>query len=352
MFVQCLTSLWVTYLSRYAFSAPASLSGTALTFFTPELSALNVSNPSRQWLSNAFPIPNSHVTLVFKMGRPLNHAPVTALLLEASTNVKEMIKKKSGFAHPDKMPISYSSAEGAELQIYNSGETDLGMTWGGLGNVVRGLWLYLVKGERYESCHFDIFVATTTSIYIHVGWGNLVEPNAPQRKSRHISRRSSTFLSTRVVSSGISNPALRNSSLLHANSLNLTLPPFRFRVPNTEMTLSINIRSDAINFEDVQSLLAKANTRIQFEIVIHGADTSMPDESFRYHLKGTTIYLELISWKRPPHAMTWRQVAEAVEGLALFYFASHSEGCSFDIFYGPNDVNIGIGQIAKHEELS
>ena len=157
-----------------------------------------------------FPIPNSHVTLVVELGRPLNHARVAALLLVANANVDEMIKKESVFAYPDKMPVSYGSAEGTELQIYNAGEVKGGMTWGALGNVVRGLWLYLVEGERYESCHFDIFVATTPSIYNHIGWGNLVEPYAPpsklviphepgnvtQRKSRHMSRTSSTFLKT------------------------------------------------------------------------------------------------------------------------------------------------------------
>ena len=291
---------------------------------------------------------------------------MTALLLVANTNVDEMIKKESAFAYPVNMPISYGSAEGTELQIFNSGEIEGGMTWGALGNVVHGLWLYLVESERYESCHFDIFVATTPSIYIHIGWGNLVEPNAPpgrlviphepgnvtQRKSRHISRTSSTFLSTRVVGSGISDSALRHSSLLHANSLNLTLPPFRFRVPNTEMTLSVSVRSDAIKFEDVEYLLAKANTGIQLGIVIHGANTSMPDESFRYDLESDGIFLEMTSWKRPPDGIIRRQLTEAVEGLALFYFASQSQGCSFDIFYGPNDVIIGIGQIAKREELS
>ena len=291
---------------------------------------------------------------------------MAALLLVANALVNDEVEESGKYAHPKHMPFSYGSDEGTELQIYNSGEVSGGMTWGQVQTVVQGLWLYLVKGERSESCHFDLFAAHTPSIYFHIGWGNIVEAivppskpvievepgNVTHKRSRDTSRRLSVFPSTRAVDPDIVNSTLTNSSLLNSSSFNLTAAPFRFRVPNTEMTLSMSVRSEPIGFETIEALLIEANSEIQDEINTHRASSAIPDASFRCDLDSEGIFLEIASWRPPPDGLTWGQLAEAIEGLGLFYFASHRQECLFDILYGDYEVMIGIGRIAKWEEMS
>ena len=291
---------------------------------------------------------------------------MTALLLGANVLVNVEVEKSGIYAHPKHMPFSYSSDDGTELQIYNSGETSDGMTWGQMQTVVQGLWLYLVDGDRSESCHFDLFAAQTPSIFLHIGWGNIVEAivppskpvievkpgNASHKRSRDISGRLSVFSSTRAVDPDIVNSTLTNSSLLKSSSLNLTAAPFRFRVPNTEITLSVSVRSEPIRIETIEALLIEANSEIQDEINTHRASSAIPNASFRCDLDREGIFLEIASWRPPPDGLTWGQLAEVIEGLGLFYFASHRRGCLFDILYGDYEVMIGIGRIAKREEMS
>ena len=290
---------------------------------------------------------------------------MVALLLGANALVNEKVEKRGIYAHPKQMPFSYGSEEGTELQIYNSGEVSDGMTWGQMQTVVQGLWLYLVDGERSESCHFDLFVAQTPSIYLHIGWGNIVEaivpPSKPvievkqgkaiHKRSRDVSRRLSVFSSTRAVDPDIVNSTLTNSSLLNSSSLNLTAAPFRFRVPKTEITLSVSVRSEPIGIETIEALLIEANSEIQDEINTHRASSAIPDASFRCDLHREGFFLEIVSWRPPPDSLTWGQLAEAIEGLGLFCFASHRQGCLFDVLYGDYEVMIGIGRIAKWVEM-
>lgn len=300
-----------------------------------------------------------------EFGKALDPPRIAAVLLVANAIVNDEVEEHGKHAHPEHMPFRHGSDEGTELQIYNSGQVSGGMTWGQMQKVVQALWLYLVDGERSKSCHFDIFAAVTPSIYEHIGWGNIVEAtvppskpvvevgpgNATHKRSRDLSRRLSMFQSTRAVDPDIVNSTLMNSSVLNSSPLNLTAAPFRFRVPNTKLTLSVSVRSEPIGFETIETLI-EAKSEIRDEINTNGASSAIPDASFRCELDSEGIFLEIDSWRPPPDGLTWSQLAEAIEGLGLFYLASHRQGCLFDVLYGDYEVMIGFGRIAKWEGMS
>ena len=285
---------------------------------------------------------------------------MAAVLLVVNSLVMDQVEEKGSRARPEKMPFSYGSDEGIELQIYNSGETLAGMTWGQLLAVVRGLWLYLVEGGRSDSCHFDIFVARIQHVYIHIGWGNIVEPVESSGKSGvtawnkrvpRIRRKPAQKPPTHSLGPRSFGLNQLKASLLNSTSLDLSAAPFRFRIPNTELTLSLSMRREPIEFGIVEALLIKANRQIQDKINEYGAGGLMPDPSFRCFLSVESVSLEIVSWRPWSHGLTWGQLADVIEGLALFYFAAHSEECYFDILYGDAEAMIGMGRVVKNEEL-
>ena len=254
------------------------------------------------------------------------------------------------------MPFRALGDEGVELQFYNSDESPLGMTWDQLQITVHGLWIYIVGGEHFFACHFDVFFAQSEHIFIHIGWGNLVqamEPdtdlpgNASRATISHQPTRLSASPSANIPESDLLHLGMQNSSLAKSSSLSLRNAPFHFQVPNTEMALSLTVRNEKISLDAIEALLIGAKDRINDEIKIYGEIAAIHGQSFQYALATEGVLLEVISWPSASNSLIWGQLADIVQGLDLFYFGEHSFGCHFKALYGDAELTVGIGRIAK-----
>ena len=266
------------------------------------------------------------------------------------------MEQRSRGAQPVEMPYRAVADEGVELQFYNSGESSSGMTWIHLQIVVNGLWIYIVGGGHYFACHFDIFFATTPHVFEHIGYGNLVqaiEPDTdlPDNASRATISYQPTPLSVspsvNISGSDLLHLGMRNSSLAKSSSFSLRNAPFHFQVPNTGMALSLTVRNEKISLDAIEALLIGAKDRIDHEINIYGGIAAIHGQSFQYALTTEGVLLEVIGWRSAPDSLTWGQLADIVQGLALFYFGEHSFGCQFKALYGDAELTVGVGRIAK-----
>ena len=129
--------------------------------------------------NTTFPIPGTRVTLVVKLGRSISGVRIEELLYSVQERVAQEVDERSQGSQPARLPLRVVAEDSVEIQVYNSGELPRGMTWKQVQATVHGLWIYLVGGEHFSACHFDIFFAQTPNIYIHIGWGNLVQAAGP-----------------------------------------------------------------------------------------------------------------------------------------------------------------------------
>ena len=281
---------------------------------------------------------------------------VTELLYICEAKCTKEVEQQSGESTPAKMPFRAVADEGVEIQFYNSGESPNGMTWGQLQETVHGLWIYIIGGEHFFTCHFDVFFAESPHIFIHIGWGNMVqvlepETDLPGNASRPTIIYQPTPLSAspsvNVPESDLLHLGMRNSSLAKSSSLILRNAPFHFQVPNTEMALSLTVRNEKITLDAIEALLIGAKDRIIDEIKIYGETAAIHGQSFQYALATEGVLLEVIGRRSAPESLTWVQLADIVQGLALFYFGEHSFGCHFKALYGDAELTVGIGRIAK-----
>ena len=112
-----------------------------------------------------------------------------------------------------------------EIQVYNSGEMRGGMTWNQLQGAIRGLYIYLVGGEHFSACNFDIFFARTQRVYVHVGWGNIVQATEPVFElPSSASRATTSYHPTRLLASPSVN--ISESNLLRSDMQNSSLAKF------------------------------------------------------------------------------------------------------------------------------
>ena len=266
------------------------------------------------------------------------------------------MEQHSRGAQPVEMPYRAVADEGVELQFYNSGESSSGMTWIHLQIVVNGLWIYIVGGGHYFACHFDIFFATTPHVFEHIGYGNLVQAIEPDTDLPGNASRAtisyqpaplSVSPSVNISGSDLLHLGMRNSSLAKSSSLSLRNAPFHFQVPNTGMALSLTVRNEKISLDAIEALLIGAKDRIDHEINIYGGIAAIHGQSFQYALTTEGVLLEVIGWRSAPDSLTWGQLADIVQGLALFYFGEHSFGCQFKALYGDAELTVGVGRIAK-----
>ena len=307
--------------------------------------------------NTVFRIPGTHVTLVLKLGpRGIPEQQVTELLVAVEKSVTKEVEQRSRGAQPAEMPYRAVADEGVEIQFYNSGETPRKMTWLHLQIVVHGLWIFIVGGDQFFACHFDIFFATTPHIFEHIGYGNLVQAigpnidlpgNASQATTSYQPTQLSSSPSVNISGSNLLHSGMRNSSLAKSSSLSLRTAPFHFQVPSTEMALSLTVRHEKISLDAIEVLLIGAKDRINDEINIYGRNAAIHGSSFQYALATEGVLLEIISWRYAPNTLTWGQLADIVQGLALFYFGEHSFGCQFKALYGDAELTVGVGRIAK-----
>lgn len=304
-----------------------------------------------------FTIPGTHITLVLRLGpREIPAQEITDLLVVVQASVTKEVEQRSRGTQPAEMPYKAMADDGVELQFYNSGESPSGMTWFHLQIVVHGLWIFIVGGEHFFSCHFDIFFATTAHVFEHIGYGNIVqaiEPDTdlPDNASRatisYGPTPSSASPSVNISGSYLLHLGMRNSSLAKSSSLSLRNAPFHFQVPNTEMALSLTVRNEKISLDAIEALLLGAKDRINDEINMYGGIAAIHGQSFQYALATEGILLEVINWRSAPDSLTWGQLADILQGLALFYFGEHSFGCHFKALYGDAELTVGVGRIAK-----
>ena len=139
---------------------------------------------------------------------------------------QEVVERSQG-SQPARLPLRVVGEDSVEIQVHNSGELPRGMTWVQLQGAVHGLWIYLVGGEHFFACHFDIFFAQTLNIYIHIGWGNLAQAagpdiDMPDNASRptisHQPARLSASPSVNIAESDGLHLGMRNSSLAKSSS--------------------------------------------------------------------------------------------------------------------------------------
>ena len=201
MLVPYLTFL---FLAHFARSGLSILFSPILPSSIPQLAASNVSKPPPTWLyvrvlqeteihadnitrNTTFIIPNSQITLVLTLShRRIPALRITEVIHKVDASVTREVERSQG-SRPAKMPYRAVVEEGVELQFYNAGQPASGMTWSQLKITVYGLWIFMIGGEHLFACHFDIFFAQTQHIFIHIGWGNLVqvmEPDPPSNASR------------------------------------------------------------------------------------------------------------------------------------------------------------------------
>ena len=177
--------------------------------------------------NTTFPIPGTRVTLVVELGRSISELRITELLYVVQEQVAQEVDEHSRGSQPAKLPLRVAAEDSVEIQVYNSGELRGGMTWKQLQAAVYGLWIYLVGGEHFFACHFDIFYAQTVNIYIHIGWGNLVQAaESGIEMPGNASRATISYQPTRLSASPSANIAepdglhlgMRNSSLAKSSS--------------------------------------------------------------------------------------------------------------------------------------
>lgn len=170
-----------------------------------------------------FPVPGTRITLVVKLGRKIPGVRVTQLLHAVQDVVAREVEERSRGSQPARLPFTAMAEDAVEMQVYDSGELPGGMTWEQMQGAIRGLYIYLVGGEHFFACHFDIFFARTQQVFIHVGWGNIVQATEPVIDLPGNASRAATirYHSTRLLASPSVN--ISESNLLRLDMPNSSL---------------------------------------------------------------------------------------------------------------------------------
>ena len=175
--------------------------------------------------NTTIPIPGTRITLVLQLGRSISGLRITELLYAVQEKVAQEVEEPSQRSQPARLPLRVVAEDSVEIQVYNSAELQRGMTWNQLQATIRGLWIYLVGGEHFSACHFDIFFAQTQNVYIHIGWGNLVQAAGPDiNMPGNASRATISYQSSRLSVSPSVN--ISGSNLLQLGKRNSSLAKF------------------------------------------------------------------------------------------------------------------------------
>ena len=177
--------------------------------------------------NTTFLVPGTRITLVVILGRKISGVRITQLLDAVQETVAREVQERSQGSQPARLPFTAIAEDHVEIQVYDSGKMPGGMTWKQMQGAVRGLYIYLVGGEHFSACHFDIFFAQTQHVYVHVGWGNIAQAtkpvidlpgNASRATIRYQSTRLSASPSVNIPESNLLRLDMRNSSLAKSSS--------------------------------------------------------------------------------------------------------------------------------------
>ena len=113
------------------------------------------------------------------------------------------------------------------------------------------------------------------------------------------------------------------------------------------MALSFTVRKEEISLDAIKALLIGAKDRINDEMNTYDGIAAIQGQSFQYALANESVLLEVISWRSAPGSLTWGQLADIVQVLALFYVGERSFGLHFKASYGDAELTVGVGTIAK-----
>lgn len=305
--------------------------------------------------SDVFPIPSSRNALQFHgIGEFLDLSAVDSLLAVVAAVIKEAIKDYGANSHTPGPSFEYDLGDVVELRIWKRTSFPNGLTWETLQTIVNGLWLYYIQRKKEpREAQFRILVDAND---FEIGFGVIRKPIAPSStdfRTDTESYRRSGYASASLISRGLNSSFLVsgtfNSSLSDPDgfSLPLTGGPRRFPIPYTGLTLGISPRSPTIDHAVMESLLIEANQLIYNQIDDRGENAPMTGSSFRHREEGSGIALELLSSRPPPNRLTWGQLSNVLEGIALYVVERQDyRACYITIFTSEPEVEIGLGKIS------
>ena len=99
-----------------------------------------------------------------------------ALLLVANASISENLAEHGAHSYSNLYPFAYDLGEDLEIKLCSSTNPNLGLTWGQLQIIVRGLWLYHIEGKRYKTSFFDVYNLQHEYVYPLIGWGWIRKP--------------------------------------------------------------------------------------------------------------------------------------------------------------------------------
>ena len=260
-------------------------------------------------------------------------------------------------------PFAYDLGDGVEIRLASFTDPHLGLTWGQLQTIVRGLWIFHIEGRRNRASFFDIWRLGDNNLASILGWGYVSQPlksNAKLLSGSSILRRSydvsPTFplLNSSSSQSGYDRFLESMSTLTDSHSVysvtngSAISNAWRFPIPDTDMTMSISTRGPAIQPAVMDFLLTTMYNRLIDQIDMHGANAPMVGTPSRYRDNVSGILIEIMNSGLPPNEITWGQGADFVEALALFVQERHQYTTMyFRVFNGKPESELGFGRIAK-----
>lgn len=290
---------------------------------------------------------------------------LNALLLVAAVGLDENVNKYGNHAPSAGSEYVFSLDKGVDLWVLKVFRPQGYISYGNLRLMITGLQMYMVLGKRPWAIKFRVLYGPNNFDLGHGAVGNLWPPDPPSNTTLKRGIQSSSVslnaasLSSIAPDSTSTNWSHIASSLLTTQSPNSSLPgagkgPIRFKVPDTEMTLALTRKNLYIDFFTLQALLTGANDSIYQQLDLHGASALIAGRNFRYFLEDRRVVLEVLSWQSlPSTGLTWGQLAEVVEGLALFVVEGpYHNACFFDVLEGDPEATIGVGKIAPSLALA
>ena len=123
-----------------------------------------------------FRIPGSPLTLNVQLGYRLDLVAMRSLLIVANASIAENIEAHTAHAYSYLHPFVYDLGENVEIRLAAAIAPTLGLTWGELQTIIRGLWIYHIEGKRNRASYFDVYDFEHEYSYPLIGWGLFQKP--------------------------------------------------------------------------------------------------------------------------------------------------------------------------------
>jgi len=239
---------------------------------------------------------------------------LNALLLVAAVELDKDIEIHGEYAPSAGEEFAFSLDEGVEIWLLKVFRPQQGyLTYYQLRTMITGLQIYMVIGRRPRALRFRVLNGPNNVVLGQGAVGGLWPPDPPSNTTaKRDFQLSNTNLASSMssnVDSNFSNLGESSASLLtseNSKSPNNGRGPYRLKVPNTEMTLALTIRSQHIDLFALEALLFGANGTIYHQIDLHGETAQITARNFRHYLAYWGVFLEVLSWQSSPNdGLTW-----------------------------------------------